>query len=186
VRSVAAILDVDIVDLPASAGLRVRVGGLITAVTAQTLLLDDGTGPATVEVSGDAIAVLPQLRSGLAVNVIGAAAAGPDLRLAVSAAQDVIPVADLGAGSSGSPATSGFASPALGALMSPGADGFSLSDSDAPADASTGEAPAPAAVLVVVGLLLSLALVGVVALLLGRRAPARLMAHPLPGSRRSP
>jgi hypothetical protein len=37
------------------------------------LLLDDGTGTATVEVSGDALAVLPQLRSGMAVNIVGVA-----------------------------------------------------------------------------------------------------------------
>ena len=65
------------------------------------------------------------------------------------------------------------------------AAGGTLVDSEeigAGAAAEPGSGP----VLAVVGLLLSMALVGFVALLLGRRRTGRLMAHPVGGRRETP
>ncbi|MDX6629085.1 MAG: hypothetical protein QOH00_1331, partial [Gaiellales bacterium] len=174
-------LDVDLVDLPVSAGRAVRVGGLIVSIGTASLVLDDGTATATADVAGDARAVLSQLHVGLAINLIGKAGSGPGPRLTVTRAEDVIPVADPAAPAA-SAAPSDLAGPAsaaaLGASVGP-SDAFSLSD----AEGVAGE-PAPAgSVPLLVGLLLSLALVGVVALLLSRRQPLRLMAHPSPGTR---
>jgi len=176
----AAPLDVDLVDLPASAGRIVRVGGFITSVDGLGIVIDDGTATARVDLAGDAVAVLPQLVPGLAVNLIGAAETGPGPRLAVTRAEDVIPVAN--------PETPVDASPSPPIASAPPArpsatdDAFGLSGS---ADSATDE-PAPPAggVVPVVALLLGLALVGVVALLLRRRPPIRQMAHPLPGGGR--
>jgi hypothetical protein len=174
------ILDVDLVDLPASASVRVRVGGLISAVTASTFLIDDGTGTATVEATGDALAVLPQLQSGMAVNIVGTALADPDLRLTVSDPADIIPVADLGTAATPDPAAT-----------SVGASDATLGDSTTsladPEDASaTAPGGSPTGVLVVVGLMLALTIVGLVAVALGRRPAGRFMAHPVPGLHRTP
>jgi hypothetical protein len=156
----------------------VRVGGLIVSIGTTSLVLDDGTATATADVAGDAGAVLPQLRAGLAINLIGTAGSGPGARLTVTRAEDVIPVADATAQAGASEAADPASTAALGASVGPG-DAFSLSG----AEDVAGE-PAPASsVPLLVGLLLSLALVGVVALLLSRRQPTRLMAHPLPGTR---
>ena len=176
----SAPLDVDLVDLPASAGRIVRVGGLITGVDGLGIVIDDGTATAHADLAGDAASVLPQLVPGLAVNLIGAAETGPGPRLAVTRAQDVIPVAN--------PATPPDASPSPPVASAPpprppaAGDAFGLSDSAA--DPTDEPVPPAGSVVSVVVLLLCLALAGIAALFLRRRRPMRLMAHPLPGGRR--
>jgi hypothetical protein len=177
-------LDVDLVDLPASSGRLVRVGGLITATSATGVTLDDGTAVATATLEGDARSILPQLSVGLAVNLVGTAGAGPAPRLTVASEAGVVPVAAPGASPSdatAAAATGGLvmASSAPGALAS---DEFGLSG--AQEDAVPGvETDSGGSAILIVGLLLSLALVGIVALLLRRGQPLRAMAHPLPGRR---
>src|SRR5207248_3060316 len=136
------------------------------------IVLDDGTATATAKLLGDALAVLPQLSAGLAVNLVGTAEAGPDARLTVTRAEDIIPIGD--------PATSAASADAsLTATTSSSPDagvGSALSS----AEDVVADPPPTSNVPLLVGLLLALAVVGVVALVLGRRPRARLMAHPAP------
>ena len=120
------------------------------------------------------------------VNLVGTAQAGAPPRLVVTRAEDVIAIPDTGAAASpdsagasdGAPSPDPFASPPTAVLSTDPAD---LTGSEDVSSASQGST---ASTLLVVGLLLGLAMVGVVALLLGRRPTPRLMAHPQPGTRR--
>jgi hypothetical protein len=182
-RTPATAIDVDLIDLPASSGRLVRVGGLVTATSATGITMDDGTAVATATFEGDARSILPQLSVGLAVNLVGTAGAGPAPRLTVASEAGVVPVAAPGASSDAiDPASSGgvaMSSPAPDALAS---DEFGLSGAEEDA-VPPGEGSAGGSAILIVGMLLSLALVGVVALLLRRGQPLRAMAHPLPGRR---
>jgi hypothetical protein len=177
-------IDIDLVDLPASSGRLVRVGGLITATSATGITLDDGTAVATATLEGDARSILPQLSVGLAVNLVGTAGAGPAPRLTVASEAGVVPVAAPGA--SPSDATAAAATGGL-VMASSGADALASDEfglSGAQEDAVPGvETDSGGSAILIVGLLLSLALVGIVALLLRRGQPLRAMAHPLPGRR---
>ena len=179
VAASAAPLDVDLVDLPGSAGRIVRVGGLIAAVDERSIVIDDGTATAHVDLAGDALTVLPQLLPGVAVNLIGAAETGPGPRLAVTRAADVIPIANpaIPAGASAAAAPT-----ALPAAPTDAGDPFGLSGTTG--DTTEEPSSAAASVPLVLLLLAALSLAGLVALLLGRRPSVRLMAHPLPGARR--
>lgn len=176
-------IDVDLADLPASSGRLVRVGGLITATSATGVSLDDGTAVAAVTFTGDALAILPQLSVGLAVNLVGTAKAGPAPRLTVASEAGIVAVANPGApppDAGTSDAATATRGPDVASAGVGPSDPFGLSGAQEEPDG--GGAGGGSAILVA-GLLLSLAAVGVVALLLGRRQPVRPMAHPLEGRR---
>jgi hypothetical protein len=176
-------LDVDLADLPASTGRSVRVGGLITATAEDGVSLDDGTAVARATFTGDALALLPQLSVGLALNLIGTAGAGPVPRLTVASQEGVVPIsAPVASGADGAADASGAPGATAEAVAT--ADSFGLSGVAEPgATQEPGEAGGGSGILVV-GMLLSLALVGVVALLLRRRPEWRPMARPNGAARR--
>lgn len=173
----------DLVDLPSSVGLLVRVGGLIASVDAEGITLDDGTATAVVDVTGAARSELLNLFPGRAVNFVGVAGAGPEPRVTVARVEDIFPVADLaGLEDPTGPAGSADGLPAPnGPVTAIASNPFGLSRAalNAPDPAS----PPVGSVILLVGLLLSLASVGVVALLLGRRTSHRPMARPVSGTR---
>lgn len=63
--------DADLLDLASFEGRTVRVGGLVTTLTDDGFVLDDGTDVAVVVVTGAATARLPLIEPGDAVNVTG-------------------------------------------------------------------------------------------------------------------
>ena len=77
--------DVDLADLAAMVGRVVHVGGLVTAVEAGGIRLDDGTAVARIVLAGEAADLLPVLRAGDAVNLTGTVEAGdpPDGEIVV-------------------------------------------------------------------------------------------------------
>jgi hypothetical protein len=68
---IGGVPDADLVDLDAFEGRRVRVGGLISALTADGFELDDGTAVAPVRLTGPAAQLSGLVEPGDAVNVIG-------------------------------------------------------------------------------------------------------------------
>ncbi|HET7677307.1 MAG TPA: hypothetical protein VFK38_05585 [Candidatus Limnocylindrales bacterium] len=78
-------LDVDLGELAAHAGELVRVGGLVSAVDATGLLLDDGSATARIAMPEDARALLAALQRGQAINVVG------HVRRAVDGSYEVAP-----------------------------------------------------------------------------------------------
>ena len=116
-------IDIDLVDLAAHAGQRVRVGGLVTAIEAGGVRLDDGTAEARLVLDGDAAGLAGTLLVGDALNATGL----PELRdepvLVVSDPGGIELVGDLdGAG------TAGVEDPSVGAA----AAGESEARSEAP------------------------------------------------------
>ena len=90
-------LDVDLADLAANVGRRVRAGGLVVDLIEDGITLDDGTAVASVRLSGEAADHLPFLEPGDVVNVIGVPAlTGGAAVLVASAGGDVIRVPALG------------------------------------------------------------------------------------------
>jgi hypothetical protein len=176
-------LDVDLVDLPQSAGLRVRVGGLIAAVDATGISLDDGTATATVGFEGTARTMLAGMRVGLAVNLVGTATKGTPPTLKVTTADDVIPVADPAASdaaASPQPSSLDSQSPDISPTDAFGLSGATDPSADPADDASAaaGSGPGPTTLLAL--LLLSLAAAGAAAMVLGRgRRSPLLTAHPV-------
>jgi hypothetical protein len=69
--TVGGVPDADLVDLGALDGRRVRVGGLVTALTDSGFELDDGTAIGRVALTGPAAQLSGLLEPGDAVNVIG-------------------------------------------------------------------------------------------------------------------
>jgi hypothetical protein len=67
----AVVPDADLADLAASAGLVVRVGGLVTELTADGFRLDDGTAIGRVVLAGPAADQRPLIEPGDAINVTG-------------------------------------------------------------------------------------------------------------------
>ncbi len=94
--SAATAIDIDLRDLAAHVGERVRVGGLVTSVQADGVRLDDGTSEALLVLDGDAADLLGMLQVGDALNATGT----PDQRdgpvLVVAGAADIELVGDLG------------------------------------------------------------------------------------------
>ncbi|HET7726876.1 MAG TPA: lamin tail domain-containing protein [Candidatus Limnocylindrales bacterium] len=90
-------LDIDLVELEAHVGRRVRVGGLVVEPAPDGITLDDGTAVATVRLTGDAAEHLPFLEPGDAVNVIGVPGIDGGVAILVaSAGGAVIRVPELG------------------------------------------------------------------------------------------
>ncbi len=63
--------DIDLRDLAAHAGERVRVGGLVAAIEAGGVRLDDGTAEALIVLGGDAAGLTASLQVGDALNATG-------------------------------------------------------------------------------------------------------------------
>lgn len=116
-----ATADTDLVDLGNHVGEPVKVAGLISALTPDGFVLDDGTATATVVLSNDALDLEPYLAVGDALAASGTVTLdGDQLRIRVTAAVDLVRVGDLGqampvtgspdpkaASASGDPATTG-------------------------------------------------------------------------------
>ena len=68
--------DIDLRDLGAHLGERVRVGGLVVAIEAEDIRLDDGTAEALIVLGGDAAGLAGSLQPGDALNATGT----PELR----------------------------------------------------------------------------------------------------------
>jgi hypothetical protein len=89
--------DIDLRDLEAHVGERVRVGGLVTSVQVDGVRLDDGTSEALLVFDGDAPELLGRLRVGDAVNATGVPEQRDGPVLVVAGAADVELVGELGA-----------------------------------------------------------------------------------------
>jgi hypothetical protein len=104
--------DTDLATLFEHIGQRVHVGGLLTELTTDGFLLDDGTAIARVILHGDALILLPNLRVGEALAARGTVEqVGEALRISVASAGDLVRVGDLGqalpvAGGSAEPSAS--------------------------------------------------------------------------------
>jgi hypothetical protein len=100
-----ATLDVDIVRLAEYVGQRVRVGGLISEVTTDGFLLDDGTAVGRIRLGGSAAEFVTSLEAGDAVNATGRVAAdGSEFILVVDEAAGLVRAGDP-TGSAGGGAT---------------------------------------------------------------------------------
>jgi hypothetical protein len=86
----------DVAGLARLAGRSVRVGGLVVAVDATGLVLDDGTGSARLDLAGDARSLLPLLGPGDAIGAAGVVQAGTTPEIRVTAAADLVRLGDLG------------------------------------------------------------------------------------------
>jgi hypothetical protein len=86
-------------DVASLAGLvdrSVRVGGLVVAVDAAGLVLDDGTGLARLDLAGEARSLLPLLAPGDAIGAAGVVGAGTPQVIRVTDAADLVRLGDLG------------------------------------------------------------------------------------------
>jgi hypothetical protein len=116
--------DTDLATLADHVGERVHVGGLVHALTADGFLLDDGTAIARIVLGGDALALVPYLRTGDALAARGTVTrAGDELAIVVASAADLVRVGDLGQ--------------ALPVLGGPGGDGGSPEPNGPPDPAAT-------------------------------------------------
>ena len=88
--------DIDLRDLEAHVGERVRVGGLVTSVQADGVRLDDGTSEALLILDGDAADLRGMLQAGDALNATGTPERRDGPVLVVASAADVELVGDLG------------------------------------------------------------------------------------------
>ena len=111
---VANATDIDLRDLGAHVGERVRVGGLVTTVEVAGVRLDDGTSQALLVLDGDAADLLGTLQVGDALNATGTPEQRAEPVLVVAGAADLELVGDLG----GADASS--ADPAQAAAVAPG------------------------------------------------------------------
>jgi hypothetical protein len=110
-------------------GRSVLVGGLVVAVEADGIVLDDGTGTARVEVAGEARALLPLLGPGDAIGATGIVAAGTPPTVRVTDPAALVRLGDLGE-----------ALPLGGEVVPP--DEAEANPSDGPVD--DGSSPSPA------------------------------------------
>ena len=92
----ASAVDVDLRDLVAHVGQRVRVGGLVTEVTTDGVRLDDGTSGALIVLDGDAADLRSVLEPGDALNATGTPDQRDEVVLVVAGAADIELVGDLG------------------------------------------------------------------------------------------
>jgi hypothetical protein len=96
-NATAVVDDVDLRDIAAHVGKRVRVGGLVTDVGTDGVRLDDGTSGALLVLEGDATDLLTVLEPGDALNAIGTPDQRGETVLVVADAADIELVGDLGA-----------------------------------------------------------------------------------------
>jgi cytochrome c-type biogenesis protein CcmE len=113
-------IDIDLVDLEAHTGQRVRVGGLVTTIEADGVRLDDGTAEARIVLDGDASALAGTLLVGDALNATGQ----PEMRgepvLVVTTPDAIELVGDLGdAAAAGSGAATADSAVVGAAVASP-------------------------------------------------------------------
>ena len=101
--------DVDLRDLAAHVGTRVRVGGLVTTLEADGFRLDDGTAIGRVVLADGAAPLLEVLAPGDALNATGTPEQRDELVLVIGDAADVELVGDLGAAAAADPSTVGRA-----------------------------------------------------------------------------
>jgi len=97
--------DVDLRDLVAHLGTRVRVGGLVTTLEADGFRLDDGTAIGRVVLSDGAASLLEVLEPGDALNATGTPEQRDELVLVIADAADVELVGDIGAVVAADPST---------------------------------------------------------------------------------
>jgi hypothetical protein len=86
----------DVANLAGLVGHAVRVGGLVVAVDATGLVLDDGTGTVRLDLADGVRLLLPLLGPGDAVGAAGIAAAGTPPAIRVTDAADLVRLGDLG------------------------------------------------------------------------------------------
>ena len=89
--------DIDLRDLGAHAGERVRVGGLVAAIEADGIRLDDGTAEALIILGDDAASLAESLQVGDALNATGTPEVRHEPVLVVEDASGIELVGDLGA-----------------------------------------------------------------------------------------
>jgi hypothetical protein len=109
-------IDVDLVSLAEHVGQAVRVGGLVSEVTTDGFLLDDGTAVGRIRLGGTAAEYVALLEAGDAVNATGQVSAeGSGFVLVVDEAAGLVRAGDPD-GSTGSDATAAVQmDPATGA-----------------------------------------------------------------------
>lgn len=104
--------DVDIATLAEHDGETVRVGGIVTNVESDAILLDDGTAVGRIALRGDAATLLGLLAPGDALDAVGrVGGAGADLEIEVTSASDIVRVGDPGPDPSGAPGAEAGTSP---------------------------------------------------------------------------
>jgi hypothetical protein len=86
----------DVAGLALLAGRSVRVGGLVVAVDATGLVLDDGTGSVRLDLAGAARSLLPLLGPGDAIGAAGVVQGGMPSAIRVTDAADLVRLGDLG------------------------------------------------------------------------------------------
>ena len=92
----AAPVSADVANLAGLAGRAVRVGGLVVAVDATGLVLDDGTGTVRLDLADEVRSLLSLLGPGDAVGAAGVVAAGTPPAVRVNDAADLVRLGDLG------------------------------------------------------------------------------------------
>ncbi len=92
----AAPVSADVANLAGLAGRAVRVGGLVAAVDATGLVLDDGTGTVRLDLADEVRSLLSLLGPGDAVGAAGVVAAGTPPAVRVNDAADLVRLGDLG------------------------------------------------------------------------------------------
>ncbi len=86
----------DVAGLARFAGRAVRVGGLVSAVDATGLVLNDGTGSARLDLVGDARSLLPLIGPGDAIGATGLVQAGTPPTIRVTDPAALVRLGDLG------------------------------------------------------------------------------------------
>ena len=96
-RLAAMVIDVDLADVGAHLGARIRVGGRVTALRPDGVDIDDGTGSLPLVLTGDAADELGLLEPGEILNATGIPERRGALVVVVRAPADLVLVGDLGA-----------------------------------------------------------------------------------------
>ncbi|HEY6569058.1 MAG TPA: OB-fold nucleic acid binding domain-containing protein, partial [Candidatus Limnocylindrales bacterium] len=156
--------DIDLRDLAAHVGERVRVGGLVTSVQVDGVRLDDGTSVALLVFDGDAPDLLGLLGVGDALNATGVPEQRDGPVLVVAGAADVELVGELGAADPSSSGATQAAAAAPGDWPEP---------TLAPVRAVLAPGPGLDALSTGLGTLVLVSLASVVAMTLARRERSR-------------
>jgi uncharacterized protein YdeI (BOF family) len=162
---VEAVADVDLRDIGAHLGQRVRVGGLVTGVGPDGVRLDDGTSGALLVLEGDAADLLTALEPGDALNATGTPDQRDETVLLVAGAADVELVGDLGGTESGAPDQIGLA-----AIVETGTPNAAAQPVTSPAASRAGTDPITVGIAIVV---VTLTLVATAALAARRQRTRR-------------
>ena len=144
-----AVDDIDLRDIAAHLGKRVRVGGLVTDVGADGVRLDDGTSGALIVLEGDATDLLTVLEPGDALNATGTPDQRDETVLVVADAADIELVGDLGVADPASTDGVGLAAAVVEGTPTVTAEPGTLADASTPATAPIAVGAAILALLVV-------------------------------------